>query len=141
MDGRKVDDVEAEIGDVIEALLAIAECPVPAGLVRRGTGKQLVPRARARARRIDDDFQLQGIRRRETAIGMAPHQLQQFIADRGRAPLFQIRVGGKRFRGRGERLRISPLGARCSSLDQRDTHLQRDRNVRRIGTLRQILPP
>src|ERR1035438_9271682 len=58
MNRREIDDVETHLRDVGQALFAIRQRTVSAGLLSRGAGKELVPGTESRAHRIDNNGEL-----------------------------------------------------------------------------------
>ena len=95
MDGREIDHVEAHLGDVGQALFAIGEGAVLAGLGRGGAGKELVPGAESGANRIDDDGEFAVGFGGEALVGIAEDKLVQGGIGGVDAELFGLFAGAQ----------------------------------------------
>ncbi len=119
VDGRQVDHVEAERGDVVEMLGGVLERAVAGrargcGLVTGqlgadGAGEELVPGAVERPLAVDPER----VRRRagdELAHRVRVHQVLQEVVERGRDPVGQVEGGVAQGPGRGQGPRPFGLG-------------------------------
>ena len=81
MNGRKVENVKAHAGHVVQPLGAVLQSSVAAGLAGAGARKHLIPGAEAGLFAIDDDCQFPAVGGCPSAIGVPDHQGLQFGLD------------------------------------------------------------
>jgi len=81
VDGRQVDHVEAHLGDVPEAPLAVLERSVPTRLRRARSREHLVPGARSRPLPLDVHPQLPGVEHGVLSTRVAVHQPDELLLE------------------------------------------------------------
>ena len=125
VDGRQVEDVEAHVRDVGQAVLEVAERAVHTRLSRRAR-ECLVPGAEPRALRLDHDLQLALVSGAERAVGVPVHEGVKIFLLLG---VGCFRLLADRGRQRGQLGGVLTARAGCRLVDEARTDLDLDLDV------------